>query len=169
MDEEKHNRTSNIHFFPIGLGDRNEVLEIGKGKQIHSMNLYSNKTSFKIMTLSSIYQMLSPMHGKEAIIDYLKIDIEWEEWNVIPELIESGILERVRQMGIEIHLNDLENATLPQLRNEVKILDRLESEGGMVRFDSKGNGQSVVTFKEMNGITEFYAYEMAWYNKKCHE
>jgi len=76
MDKEEHDRTSKIHFYPVGLGARNEVLELGKGKQINSLNLNSSLTNFKLMTLSSIYRTLSPMHGEMAIIDYLKIDIE---------------------------------------------------------------------------------------------
>lgn len=166
MDKEEHDRSSKIHFYPIGLGARNEVLGLGKGAQITSMNNRSKTTSFKMMTLSSIYRMLSPIHGEGATIDYLKFDIEGGEWNVIPELIESGILDKVRQLGIEIHLTNGANQTLPELRNNVKILHRLEKEGGMVRFDSKPNGISRSTFKEIGNMIGYYAYEMAWYNKK---
>ena len=170
MDKEEHDHTSKIHFYPIGLGPRNEIIELkGKGgQQITSMNKNSKRTSFKMMTLSSIYRMLSPLHGKSAIIDYLKFDIEGGEWNVIPDLIKSGILDKVRQMGIEIHLPNEGNQTLSELQKHVKILHTLEGEGGMVRFDSKLNGISRVTFKNMGGITGHYAYEMAWYNKKYH-
>jgi len=166
MDKEEHSRTPNIHFFPIGLGAHNEVLELGKGAQIKSMNLNSTKTSFKLMTLSSIYRMLSPIHGEGAIIDYLKFDIEGGEWNVIPELIKSGILDKVRQMGIEIHLTNRRYQTLAELKENVKILNILEEEGGMVRFDSKRNGFSKVMFEEMDNMPGYFAYEMAWYNEK---
>lgn len=166
MNKEKHNRTPNIHFYPIGLGARNEVLKLGEGRQINSMNLKDNITRFEIMKLSSIYRMLSPMHGEEPIIDYLKIDIESGEWDVIPELIESGILDRVRQMGIEIHLTSGENLTLLEFQKEAKILHKLEKEGGMVRFDSKENLISNITFKNFGNMKGYFAHEMAWYNKK---
>jgi len=166
MDKGEHNRTSKIHFFPIGVGAGNEILELGKGTQITSMNKNSTTKTFKMMTLSSIHQMLSPMHGKGAIIDYLKVDIEGGEWNVIPELIKSGILDKVRQMSMEIHLTNEENQTLSELRKNVKTLYTLEKEGGMVRFDSKLNGISRVNFKNMGNMTGHYAYEMAWYNRK---
>jgi len=168
MDKEEHDHTSKIHFYPIGLGARNEIIEIGKGGKIISMNKNSKTTSFKMMTLSSMYRMLSPIHGEEAIIDYLKFDIEGGEWNVIPDLIKSGILGKVRQMGIEIHLTNEGNQTLPELRRNVKILHTLEKLGGMIRFDSKLNGISRVTFKKMANMTGYFAFEMAWYNKKYH-
>lgn len=168
MGQKEHDRTDNIHFYPIGLGAKNEVLELGKGKQFHSMAVDKNITTFKVMTLSSIYRTLSPMHGEEAVIDYLKFDIEWGEWNVIPELIESGILDKVRQMSIEIHLTNGINADLNDLKRDVKILQRLEKEGNMVRFDSKMNAYTLASFEKMGNITGAFAYEMAWYNRKYH-
>ena len=168
MNQKEHDRTDNIHFYPIGLGAKNEILEVGKGKQFHSMGVNRNITTFKIMTLSSIYRMLSPMHGEEAVIDYLKFDIEWEEWNVIPELIESGIFDKVRQMSVEIHLSNGINESLNELRRDVKILQRLEKEGNMVRFDSKVNAYTLASFVNMGNITGAFAYEIAWYNRKYH-
>lgn len=168
MDKEEHNRTQKIHFYPIGLAARNEVLKLGEGRQINSMNLNKTKTSFKMLTLSSLYRMLSPMHGEKAVIDYLKIDIESEEWDVIQELIESGILDRVRQMGVEIHLTSGENLSLIEFQKEAKILHSLENKGGMVRFDSKVNAGSNRTFKGMGNMKGYFAHEIAWYNKKYH-
>lgn len=168
MTQKEHNRTSRIHFYPIGLSDKDETLRVGgKGKQLHLMNV-NNITTFNVMTLSSIYRMLSPMHGENTTIDYLKIDIESEEWNVIIDLIESGILEKVRQMGVEIHLTQRENQNLTEFKKEANILYRLETEGGMTRFDSKLNAFSIVTFKEMGNQTGYYAHEIAWYNRKYH-
>ena len=169
MDKEEHNRTSKIHFYPIGLSFRNEVLELGKGGPIHSMNANSNATSFKMLTLSSIYRILSStMHGENATIDYLKIDIESSEWDVIPELIESGVLDRVRQMSMEIHLSNQGSQTLAELRKSAKLLRRLETEGDMIRFDSKPNGISSATFTEIGNMKGYFAFELAWYNKKYH-
>ncbi len=168
MNQKEHNHTSKIHFYPIGLSAKDETLRVGgKGKQLHLMNT-NNITTFDVMTLSSIYRMLSPMHGENTIIDYLKIDIESEEWNVIPQLIESGILDKVRQMGVEIHLTHRENENLKDFRKEANILYRLETEGGMTRFDSKLNAFSNVTFKEMGNLTGYYAHEIAWFNRKYH-
>ena len=62
------------------------------------------KQGWKGATLASIYDTLSTRHG-HVIIDYLKIDIEFDEWSVLPDLIASGMTSKVRQMGVELHLN----------------------------------------------------------------
>ena len=159
MNEKEHNRTSKIHFYPIGLSSKDEILEVGRGRQLHLMST-QNITTLRVMRLSSIYQMLSPMHGENAIIDYLKIDIEAEEWNVFLDMIESGILDKVRQMGAEIHFTHDKNQNLADFRKEAKILHRLETEGGMVRFDSIPNIFSFTNYKNMDNMTGYYAHEI---------
>ena len=47
--------------------------------------------------------MLLPRHSTK-IIDYLKIDIEGGEWDVMKQIVESQILSNVRQLSIEFHL-----------------------------------------------------------------
>ncbi len=81
--------------------------------------------------------MLSPVHGNDTIIDYLKMDMERGEWGVIPQLMESGIqMDRVRQIGLEVHLGDYyADQSLEEYLEELKILRRMEVEGGFVRFD----------------------------------
>ena len=37
------------------------------------------------------------------MIDYLKFDIELSEWDVIPDLVKSGVLRNIKQIGFEIH------------------------------------------------------------------
>ena len=41
---------------------------------------------------------------QDRVIDYLKIDIEFGEWDVFPELPKYGELSQVRQMGVEIYI-----------------------------------------------------------------
>ena len=86
-------------------------------------------------TLSSIYQLLVPLHGN-AVIDYLKMDIESAEWEAIPQIVSSGMMAKVRQLGVEIHLSG--NEALSHYRNLVGIIKSIE-DTGMVRFDSKYN------------------------------
>jgi len=118
-------------------------------------------------TLSSIYTMLSPLHGENALIDYLKVDVEADEWDALPQVIDSGILDRVRQMGMEIHLSG-NDRSLDQYREEVKMVRRLETETNMVRFDSKVNHQAKTEFRKLNNLTGHYAFELAWYNSKLY-
>jgi len=67
---------------------------------------------------------------------------------------------------MEIHLSVHGNQSLTEFQNEAKILHSLEKEGGMIRFDSKVNGFAVTTFKDLGNMTGYFAFEIAWYNKK---
>ena len=63
-------------------------------------------------SLDSIYRMLATAatankerhHDDDAVIDYLKMDIEWDEWAVLPQIIGSGMLAKIRQLTVEFHL-----------------------------------------------------------------
>ena len=48
------------------------------------------------------------IHGADTIIDYLKIDVEYSKWLSLPEIISSGMLSKVTQLGIEVHLDEKE-------------------------------------------------------------
>ena len=39
----------------------------------------------------------------QKTIDYLKMDIEYSEWESLETIIKDGSLEKVKQLGIEIH------------------------------------------------------------------
>lgn len=160
MNLTRHNHSEMISFYPIGLGVRDELLT-------HQKNRYGTYNDWEMKTFSSIYDMLSPIHGNDTIIDYLKMDIERGEWRVIPQLMESGILmDRVRQIGMEIHVKSDDQTSLQEHLEELKILRRMEVEGGFVRFDSKPNLQSGKVFKRLDNLKGYIAYEMTWYNKK---
>ena len=147
MDIDDHNHTENIFFYNLGLGSKAEL----------------DEDSWQMKTLLSIYQMLQNRHGK-ASIDYLKIDIEADEWSALPQIIQSGMLNNVRQMGVEIHLPKT-NATLKNYRNLAKIVRSLENDG-MVRFDSKYNPWSPWNFTDIGfNDSSYCAYELAWYNQ----
>ena len=145
MEAADHNRTEKIHFFRTGLSGKDEE---------------RNDQGWKVKTLSSIYSKLKPQHGA-AVIDYLKIDIEWAEWDVIPQIIRSGMLDNIRQMGIEIHLYS--DKPLEEQLKYVSIIKSIEDHG-MVRFNSKINPTSGVRYAM--GVDGHFAYELAWYNSK---
>jgi len=104
--QDQFNRSSRIHFFKIGLGAQDET----------------NVKGWKIMTLGSIRELLG---HQDRVIDYLKIDIEFGEWDVLPEVMKSGeLLAKVRQMGLEIHLH--KNDPLKKYQELAGILWSLE-------------------------------------------
>ena len=153
--QQQHNRTDKIHFFRWALGSESI--------------LASNDTDVPTKTLDEIYRDLSGWHGQDVVIDYLKMDIEWAEWRVLPQIIQSGMLDKVRQLAVEIHLPFTApyfNAGqgLDQFRRLFSIIRSVETYG-MVRFDSKRN----IFFQ--NGIPSLnytgpMAYELAWYNAR---
>lgn len=146
MSANDHDHTPSIHFFNLGLTGRDTTTNQG----------------WHLRSLSSIYQMLKSRHGHK-VIDYLKIDIEFGEWSAIPQIIQSGMMDKVRQLAIEIHLIHQEN--LEQMRDRIRVVRSIE-EHGMIRFDSKLNPWSMVQFAELDNSTQPFAYEIAWYNSK---
>ena len=146
MNLADHRHSEAIYFYRLGLHDRDQD---------------AAKNGWKVRTLSSIYEKLKTSHGD--IIDYLKINIEGDEWHVIPHIIQSGMLSKIRQLGVEIHLNKRSNLTLHELRHYVRIIQSLER-NGMVRFDSKPIMWSYTCLDTL-GFCEDMCYELAWYNR----
>ena len=151
MNVKDHNRTNRIHFFNFGIGNRDYVTD---------ENNWNHK-KWTLKTLSSIYEMLAPYHGKDAVIDYLKMDVEMAEWDAIPQMISSGMLAKVRQLGIEIHLNVV-NGTLEYYRNLVRIIKSIE-DTGMVRFDSKQNPWAMGDIGALDHYIGTLGFELAFY------
>ncbi|KAK4006706.1 hypothetical protein OUZ56_011865 [Daphnia magna] len=145
MGMENHDHSPGIHFYNLGLSNRDEY------------NIYENWT---MRSLLSIYGSLSARHGHK-IIDYLKIDIEFYEWIALPQIMESGMLSKIRQLGIEVHLDHTDD--IEWYRGWAKILRKMEKMG-MIRFDSKYNPWSFGNFTELQLLGSF-GYEIAWYNE----
>ena len=144
MNASDYDRSPNVHFFNLGIGDEDTDDDY--------------VTEWKLRTLQSIYDMLKPRHGNVPI-DYLKMDIEQNEWLVIPQLIRSNVLDNVKQMGVEIHFYD----GMPFVeftRICLKILRSLEAHG-FRRFTSRANTYSGGT---LAGKFSYLAFELAWYN-----
>lgn len=155
MNRTRHDHTSKIHFYDLGLSDRDE-------QRLDDKDLKQNWT---MKSLDSIYHNLLGHKGK--IIDYLKIDIERDEWMVLPHILSSGMMDHVRQMGVEIHLlSAIQDNRLDDVRSNIKILKSLE-DYGLVRFDSKfnpwSNNWKLIDNAEWWG---YDAYEIVWYNSK---
>ena len=145
MAKGPHDHSAAIHFYDWGLSDRDEV---------------TTDKQWTLRSLSSIYNNLTARHGPK-IIDYLKIDVEFAEWIALPQIIQSGMLSKVRQLGLEIHLTEKESIDIN--RGYAKIIRSIEKMG-FVRFDSKYNPWSMTNFPQLGLISVPFAYEIAWYN-----
>ena len=143
MKEIDHDHSKAVKFYNLGLGDKDSTTNKG----------------WKLKTLSSIYSMLKPINGN-ATIDYLKIDVESAEWSAIPNIIKTGMLAKVRQLGVEFHWSKQQN--LQYFRQRVDIVKAIE-DAGMIRFDSKYNPWFKGHIPALNNYTGSLGYEIAWY------
>lgn len=148
MDDPDHDHSESIHFYKLGLGRHN-------GTDVDN--------NWPLMTLAGIYQKLSWAHKTNKYIDYLKMDIELDEWGVLLDMLNTDMLSKVRQLAVEFHL--LEDEGLALYRKFAKVLQLIERKGNMVRFDSKYNPWFMGQLKGYD-MTCSFGYEIAWYNGK---
>ena len=94
------------------------------------------------------------------VIDYLKMDIEGHEGDAIPQIVTSGMLANIRQLGFELHLTY--DQPLERIRSLVADVVQAVEVAGMVRFDSKANPWSLVYSPALNH-TGSMGFEIAWY------
>ena len=151
--QQQHNRTTDvIQFFHWTLG---------------SKSLINNDTGVPTKTLDEIYRDLVGLRGDDVAIDYLKMDVKWAEWHVLSQILQSGMLDKVRQLAVKIHLpftasfSDADQG-LDEFRRLFSIIRSVETYG-MVRFDSKRNIYFQHEISFLN-YTDPMAYELAWYN-----
>ena len=125
MQAKDHNRSARVHFYQEGLWFRKQNLVVNDYPGVY----------WEVDTLSSFYDRFKTIHGDRPI-DYVKIDIESDEWYILPQIMSSGILNRVKQLAMEIHFMyvDIEEA-----RRRVKILKSLERDHGMIPFAYTAN------------------------------
>lgn len=76
-----------IHFEHVGIGGRNT----------------RNSKGWRLKTFSTILQ---ENRHTDTIIDYLKFDIEYNEWAVLENLLKEKSFRNVKQIGFEIHTNE---------------------------------------------------------------
>ncbi|KAK3108889.1 hypothetical protein FSP39_018023 [Pinctada imbricata] len=87
MDIGDQNRSNHIKFYKLGIGDKNEEV-IFRGKV------------WKLKTLKEIQEMLGHTNKR---IDILKMDIENNEFQTLPDMIRSGAMKNVAQFCVEFH------------------------------------------------------------------
>jgi hypothetical protein len=156
MGDNDHDESQLIHFYNLGLAAQDGL---NPSKQ------------WEMKTASSIYQMLIHRHGP-VLIDVFKMDIEFFEWEVIPQMINSGFLAKnVKQLAVEIHFNI--NDSLEIFRHRVGILQQLEESsslssdsGRFVRFSSRPNPWLKRQLPILEGKEDYIGLELAWYNSR---
>lgn len=144
MKMEDHNRSSMIHFYKMGISDVD--IDEKEGRK------------WKLRTLETIYKKL----GHEGrIIDYLKMDIEGSEWKVLPQILKSGMMGKIRQLGVEFHLSSF--TTLKEFQQKAVGILRSIEKSGFIRFDSKANPWYRGVMPALGNYSGPLGFEIAWY------
>ncbi|XP_053390598.1 probable methyltransferase-like protein 24 [Mercenaria mercenaria] len=133
---------SGINFHLLGLAGENSI----------------NSKGWEMKTLSTLKKLLN---HTERVIDILKIDIESGEWTALPEMLESGVLERVKQLSIEIHYDKARG------NHQLKTLRKLYEAGFRIfmhEHNPKGTRHLREPFLVMANFNEISMINIKWSN-----
>ncbi|XP_032235023.2 uncharacterized protein LOC5510066 [Nematostella vectensis] len=113
---EEHRRSDGVYFYDTGLSTTDQ--ERTNGSEYDRQD----KDMWRARTLASIVKELN--HTKR-LIDVVKIDIEWDEWNCLPQMLADGTLRRhARQLVIELHCSDKDPSALRKYYSTIRWLQR---------------------------------------------
>ncbi|CAH1782292.1 unnamed protein product [Owenia fusiformis] len=160
MNITDHKRGKSIYFHNIGLGVEDTINDLG----------------WKMRRVSTIMKDLG--HDNK-IIDFFKMDIEYSEWMVFPEMIRDGVLGKIKQLVFEFHTHmrkhtgntvassHYEEPTKEQYITMWKTLEQLEK-AGLRRFFHNtnwgGKYQSKYTRKIRSPYQEVYYLNVNYLN-----
>ncbi|XP_074655360.1 putative methyltransferase-like protein 24 isoform X2 [Tubulanus polymorphus] len=145
MNSGDFRRSNNVMFYNLGISGRN-------GR----MNGWNVKT---------LKQIMKDLGHSDRIIDYLKIDVEYSEWDSIETMLKDGTLRhQVKQLGIEYHLPELNQglygrSTRLSLGREIAIFNTLEQHGFKLYFshmNPTGGFFSSITRTDKHCCNEVY-------------
>lgn len=116
---------------------------------------------WRLLSLGSIRRQLK---HKDTVIDYLKMDVEGDEWPVLQRWLDVDWLDpsqplAIKQLALEVHLDKV------QLPVQFRLIRRLEA-SGFSRFFTRENPWSRTDRFLDSNITVATCFEMAWLNSK---
>ena len=128
-DNYKH--ADHIWFQNIGIGGKNY-----------------QKGTWQLRTLDSITELL---HHNKRDIDILKMDVEASEWPALDQMLQSGILVRVRQLFVEFHSHN------SQYLSYLEILRKIYDYGFRIFWTHKNyNCRWMIDSGFLTNCTEVY-------------
>jgi hypothetical protein len=126
MGKADHRRGDKIWFYNAGIAG-NDAENNGRG--------------WKVRTLGSFYKELN---DTSKVIDYLKIDVEYSEWDALETALRDNpvnhVLDFTKQLGLEIHTHELygQVSTLQLYIKFSRIFRELQALG-FLRWDTHTN------------------------------
>ncbi|KAK2711065.1 hypothetical protein QYM36_012288 [Artemia franciscana] len=145
IDEPVQTGGKKFIFHKIGLQGKDEV----------------NGNGWQLMSFKSIVELLG---HENRIIDVVKMDIEESEYEAIPNMIITGVTGQIKQIALETHNWSMDEADRERYHYKYQQLWKLEKHG-FVRFSSQP-GVYTNRINNIANMSDFYAYELAWYNPK---
>jgi FkbM family methyltransferase len=95
---ERFKDNSKIQVFNFGLGDKDEEVLISLEENASSVFAKEKNTPIKLRDISEVMRELNLTR-----IDLIKINIEGGEFQVLPRLIEKGLIERFINIQVQFH------------------------------------------------------------------
>jgi hypothetical protein len=136
-----HTRGAHIWFYKLGIGGR-------------------NKTDSRGWTFSTLSSLLSHFNDTHIVMDYLKMDVEGAEWASLTNMYATGVLQNVKQLGMEIHVTRNPKDFL----RFWSVLDTLE-QLGFRRWYFAINTVAYNPYK-IRGELRSHCYEMVYVNSR---
>jgi hypothetical protein len=139
-DTPDHRRGPNIWFYQVGIGGQDSDMD---------------SRGWKLRTLDSL---IRDCNDTTRTIDYLKMDIEDAEWETLINMGSTGVLDRVKQLALEIHV------VAKTFYKYYSVLKQLE-ERGFRRWYWAMNFRGDNIYMDRNGARS-YGYEMVYINTR---
>ncbi|KAK8747209.1 hypothetical protein OTU49_016682 [Cherax quadricarinatus] len=122
-----------LHFLDLGLTSFNSDDTINMTAAGNSVQHWESRKAY-FRSLETIRDILG---HKDRPIDVLKMDIEFMEWKVLVDILSTPekftVLQDVRQIALEIHLDGLRNSTAAERVEEARkveaVLEGLHTHG----------------------------------------
>ncbi|KAK4290860.1 hypothetical protein Pmani_036280 [Petrolisthes manimaculis] len=142
---------------------------VSNNRDVRLVNWTEPKQNSSFIVLSRpIDNIMLLLHHQTANIDLLKIDIDGPEFEVLEQsLFETHVLERTRQLSIEVHLSALQtplnsSTILTSLTNYIRVLEGLESRGLRLAY-YEPNYLKPTVISAAGRVISVYA-ELVWVN-----
>ncbi|CAL4245741.1 unnamed protein product, partial [Meganyctiphanes norvegica] len=150
MGKKTHTRGKNIHFYNIGISDKDGKVRIGK------------KTC-EVKRFTSIMKMLGHLDS-DVMINYLKVDVEGAEIQMLEDILENapGILKRIKQIGMEIHMGPYSPENIKVFQKHYELFMKLERHGFRLFYSALNVLPFTKYFHNDIGRTVGKYYEVVW-------
>lgn len=124
----KYNCTLRAFDPSMAASDHRRGQHIWFYKQGISGSDFKHSNGWQLRTFESFLKMFNE---SDEIIDYLKIDVEYSEWSALETILNSTVLSKVKQFGLETHTKDMNKkpSSIEDLVYYTQLLLRLHDAG----------------------------------------